>query len=88
MLPMIAANLLQSIDLLSNSNRLLADKAIRTFEVNEENLARSLERNPILVTALNTLIGYDKAAAIANRNARQISLAKDVESPTRSSTVR
>jgi fumarate hydratase class II len=67
MLPVIAYNLLQSIELLSNSSRLLADKAITTFTVNEENLKHALARNPILVTALNPIIGYQKAAAIAKK---------------------
>ena len=67
MLPVIAYNLLQSIELLANSSRLLADKAITTFTVNEENIERALARNPILVTALNPIIGYQKAAVIAKK---------------------
>lgn len=65
MLPMIAANLLSSIKLLSNVSRLLADKAIASFRVREEQLQGPLSRNPILVTALNPIIGYAKAAEIA-----------------------
>ncbi|MEM0955464.1 MAG: class II fumarate hydratase, partial [Pseudomonadota bacterium] len=65
MLPMIAANLLDSIDLLANTLPLLADKAIATFVVNEEKLKEALYRNPILVTALNPVIGYANAAEIA-----------------------
>jgi fumarate hydratase class II len=65
MLPVIAANLLQSIELLANVSRLLADKAIATFRVNETKLKEALARNPILVTALNPIIGYLKAAEIA-----------------------
>lgn len=65
MLPLIAKNLLESIQLLSNVSRLLADKAIVTFEVKEETLKAALSRNPILVTALNPIIGYSKAAEIA-----------------------
>lgn len=67
MLPMIAANLLSSLSLLSNASRQLADKAIDGFAVNEDVIAAPLERNPILVTALNPIIGYDKAAKIAKR---------------------
>lgn len=67
MLPVIAYNLLQSIELLSNASVLLADKAIATFTVNEDNLTKALARNPILVTALNPVIGYNKAAAIAKK---------------------
>ena len=65
MLPVIAYNLLQSIDLLANAARVLADKAIDGFEVREDNINRALSRNPILVTALNPIIGYEKAAQIA-----------------------
>jgi fumarate hydratase class II len=67
MLPLIAHNLLQSIQLLTNSCRALADKAITGFTVNHDNLQKALARNPILVTALNPIIGYNKAAAIAKR---------------------
>ncbi|QSA98665.1 aspartate ammonia-lyase [Methylococcus sp. EFPC2] len=65
MLPVIAHNLLQSIALLANVSRLLADKAIADFTVREDNLSRALALNPILVTALNPIIGYAKAAEIA-----------------------
>lgn len=65
MLPVIARNVLESVQLLANASRLLADKAISTFRVNEASLADALSRNPILVTALNPLIGYLKAAEIA-----------------------
>jgi len=65
MLPVIAYNLLQSIDLLANSSRVLADKAIEDFTVNEKVLENALARNPILVTAMNRVIGYEKGAAIA-----------------------
>jgi fumarate hydratase class II len=67
MLPMIADNILSSIALLSNVSRLLADKAVATFTVNEEQLKLALGRNPILVTALNPIIGYLKAAEIAKK---------------------
>jgi fumarate hydratase class II len=65
MLPVIARNLLESITLLANVSRLLADRAIAGFKVNEARIAEALDRNPILVTALNPVIGYDKGAAIA-----------------------
>ncbi|MGO2452737.1 class II fumarate hydratase [Pseudomonas taetrolens] len=65
MLPVIAQNLLSSIELLANASRLLADKAISSFKVNEGKLKEALSRNPILVTALNPIIGYQKAAEIA-----------------------
>ncbi|PIE25152.1 MAG: aspartate ammonia-lyase [Neptuniibacter caesariensis] len=67
MLPMIAYNLLNSIHLLANVSRLLADKAVASFKVNTEKLNDALSRNPILVTALNPIIGYMKAAEIAKQ---------------------
>ena len=67
MLPVIAYNLLQSIELLANGSTVLADKAIAGFEVNVDNINRALDRNPILVTALNQVIGYEKGAAIAKK---------------------
>ena len=67
MLPVVAYNLLKSINLLGNSMPLLANKAIKTFKINSKNINESLSKNPILVTALNRIIGYSKAAAIAKK---------------------
>ncbi len=67
MLPVIAHNLLQSIELLASAARCLADAAIEGFTVNENKLVDALARNPILVTALNPVIGYEKGAAIAKQ---------------------
>jgi fumarate hydratase class II len=67
MLPLVASNLLTMTDLLANSCRLMADKAIADFTVNEDRLAGAVGRNPVLVTALNPVIGYEKAAAIAKQ---------------------
>jgi fumarate hydratase class II len=67
MLPVIAWNLLESLRLLANVSRLLAERAIGGFTVNEARLAETLDRNPILVTALNPVIGYEKGAAIAKK---------------------
>ncbi|HEV2321746.1 MAG TPA: class II fumarate hydratase [Gammaproteobacteria bacterium] len=67
MLPVIAYNLLQSIELLANASRALADSAIKGFKVNDARLKEALDKNPILVTALNAVIGYEKGAAIAKR---------------------
>lgn len=65
MLPVIAHNLLQSIEILSNAAKDLADKAIVGFTVNKSHIDEQLSRNPILVTALNTVIGYELGAKIA-----------------------
>jgi fumarate hydratase class II len=67
MLPLIAHNLLQSIELLANASRHLADAAIAGFTVNETRVDEALARNPILITALNAEIGYEKGAAIAKQ---------------------
>ncbi len=71
MLPLIATNLLESTTLLANVSRLLADKAIAGFTVNQKRLQEALSRNPILVTALNPLIGYERAAEIAKQAYRE-----------------
>ena len=67
MLPVIAYNLLESVRLLASTFRALGKDAIAGFKVNEPRLAEALDRNPILVTALNSVIGYDKGAAIAKQ---------------------
>jgi fumarate hydratase, class II len=78
MLPVIAHNLLQSVTLLGNAARLLADKAIAGFTVNRERTVGLVDRNPILVTALNPVIGYDKAAQIAKKAYAECRPVKDV----------
>jgi fumarate hydratase class II len=67
MLPLVAYDLLQSIDILSSAARLLADEAIEGFTVNHANIDQALAKNPILVTALNRVIGYELGAKIAKR---------------------
>lgn len=66
MLPLIATKLLDSLSHLAAVVPLLADRAIANFSINESRLIRDLDRNPILVTALNPIIGHDAAAVIAN----------------------
>jgi fumarate hydratase class II len=78
MLPVVAHNLLQSIELLANASVCLADKAIAGFTVNQENLDRAVDRNPILVTALNPVIGYEKGAAVAKKAYAEGRPVKDV----------
>lgn len=67
MLPVVAHDLVQSLELLAAGARALADAAIAGFSVNAERIAGALDRNPILVTALNPVIGYEQGAAIAKR---------------------
>ena len=78
MLPIIAYNLLQSIEILSNSLVCLADKAIAGFIVNKKNIDEALYRNPILVTALNPIIGYEKCSIIAKTAYKEGRPIKDV----------
>ncbi len=78
MLPIISYNALQSIALLSNGCRVLADKAILGFTVNQANITLQLSRNPILVTALNSIIGYERGAEIAKKAYAEGRAVKDV----------
>jgi fumarate hydratase class II len=70
-LPLISANLLDGIGLMASVSRLLATRAIDGLVVRGDVVAAALDRNPILVTALNPVIGYEKAAAIAKRAYRE-----------------
>src|SRR5512140_2157900 len=67
MLPVLARNLLESVTFMAAAARLLADKAIAGFTVNTDRIANLLDKNPILITALNARIGYDLGAKIAKR---------------------
>ncbi len=68
MLSIIAYDLIESMKLLTNSCYALADKAIKGFEVNLDNINEVLGKNPILVTALNSKIGYEAGAKIVKRS--------------------
>ena len=68
MLPLIARNLLESIQLLSGACRALADKTIAGAVANEETCRGYVEISPSMATALNPLIGYDQAAEIAKQS--------------------
>jgi len=67
MLPVIAHNIIQSITILAQASRLLAEKSIEGFEVDEEHIAEYVCRNPIIATVLNPIIGYDKTVEIVKR---------------------
>ena len=87
MFPVVALNLLESIQLLANVSRLLADKAMAGFEINHEGIQGPLDRNPILVTALNNVIGYELGARIAKQaykeNRAVIDVAEEMTDLTR-----
>ena len=78
MLPVIACNVLESARLLGNVSRVLADKAVAGFKVNEAHVADLVEKNPILVTALNPVIGYETGAAVAKKAYAEGRKLKDV----------
>lgn len=78
MLPVIAYNLLQSIELLANATNVLANDAIQGFTVNHAKISDALERNPILVTALNAIIGYELGAKIAKQAYKEGRSVRDV----------
>jgi len=78
MLPVVAYNLLQSIEILAHAAVHLADSAIVGFKVNQAKLDAALDRNPILVTALNPVIGYEKGAAVAKKAYAEGRPVKDV----------
>ncbi|WP_456267456.1 class II fumarate hydratase [Kushneria sp. AK178] len=67
MLPLMAHNVLSSISLLNNVSQLMADKAIKSFTVRRDNIEAPLARNPVLVTALNPVLGYNEAARVAKK---------------------
>jgi fumarate hydratase class II len=84
MLPLLAYNLIQSIQLLAGAARALAEKCIRGIEANREKCASSLEQSLALATAFVPAIGYDRAASLAreayekNKTIREVAAAKRV----------
>jgi fumarate hydratase class II len=78
MLPVVAHNLLQSVEILGNAARNLADRSVSRLEVRKDIIADMVGRNPILVTALNPIIGYDLAAKIAKKAFAESRPLKDV----------
>lgn len=78
MLPVVAHNLLESIDILANATENFADRSVLRLKANKERIADMVGRNPVLVTALNPVIGYDKAAKIAKKAFTEGRPVKDV----------
>ena len=70
MMPLIAYDLLQSIQILGNASRLLAEKCVEGIEANRERCEELVERSLAMVTALVPKIGYDAAAEIAKESMR------------------
>ncbi len=69
MIPLMAANLLESIALLSSAARLFAGRCIEGLQADAARCAESLERSPLAATVLNPVIGYDRATALAKEAA-------------------
>jgi fumarate hydratase, class II len=86
--PLIARNLLQSVELLASASRLLAEKCVDGIEANREQLERYAELTLSAATALNGYIGYDKAteivktAAATGRPLREVALEAGVDEVT------
>ena len=67
-LPMLARNLLESIELSANVTRLLADRCVEGLEADEERCLAYAEGSPSIVTPLNRFLGYEEAAAVAKQS--------------------
>ncbi len=78
MLPVMAHNLLESIELLTTSTNVFEKKLINHLEANTEKLDENIQKNSILVTALVPVIGYDKSAEVAKEAMSQNKTIKDV----------
>lgn len=78
MLPVIAHNIIQSITILANVSQILAEKAIDGFEVNYEHLEEMLQKNPIIATVLNPVIGYDRTAEVVKKALKEKKTVKQV----------
>lgn len=78
MLPVMAHNLLESIELLTSGNTVFDKKLISELEANTEKLEENIQKNSILVTALVPVIGYDKSAEIAKEAISQNKTIKEV----------
>jgi fumarate hydratase class II len=68
MMPVIAYNLLQSVEILANASRLLADRCVAGLVANRARNRDLVEQSLAMVTSLAPLIGYDAAAAIAKES--------------------
>lgn len=78
MLPILTHNLLESIEIMASMSNVLADKAITGFTVNVDHINDLVDKNPIMVTALNPIIGYETGAKIAKRAYAEKRTVKDV----------
>ncbi|MBU94691.1 MAG: aspartate ammonia-lyase [Balneola sp.] len=78
MLPVVAHNLLESIELLANAANNLANESVSKLTIREDIISEKIGKNPVLITALNPIIGYDLAAKIAKKAYAEGRALKDV----------
>jgi len=78
MLPVVAHNLLESINIMGNAVTNLADRSVSRLSANEEQIAEMVSKNPVLVTALNPIIGYDQGSKIAKKAFKESRPVKEV----------
>ena len=78
MLPVVAHNLLESIELLANAANNLADESVSKLTIREDIISEKIGKNPVLITTLNPIIGYDLAAKIAKKAYAEGRALKDV----------
>jgi fumarate hydratase class II len=78
MLPVMARNLLESIQLLANVTRLLADRCVMGIQANIEHCRKLAESSPSIVTPLNRYIGYENAAAVAKQALKEQKTIREV----------
>lgn len=78
MLPVIGRNILESIRLLGNTSRTLADRCIDGITANEERCRELAESSPSIVTPLNKYIGYENAAAVAKKSVKERKTIREV----------
>jgi len=78
MMPVMAHNLLQSIDITARGCDAFRARAVEGIGVNRERCRDLLEKNPSIATALNAYIGYDEAAAVAKESAKNYESVRDV----------
>jgi aspartate ammonia-lyase len=78
MMPVIAYNVLQSMTILGNAARVLAEKTVEGIDANEEMCRNWLERSAALATALAPQIGYARAAEISKQSVKERVLIRDL----------
>ncbi len=78
MMPVVAYNLLNSIEILSNGLRIFTEKCLKGIKANKEKIKENLEKNPMIVTAITSIIGYEKAAEVARRAYKENKTVKQV----------